>query len=91
MPTPEEWIEHLQALAQQERSAPPRVDPLTIREIYMADDTSKAVLDRKLISLDEVQDVQYWTQALEVTPEQLREAVKAVGNATDKVREYLRK
>jgi hypothetical protein len=91
MPSRNKWIEHLQALVESERAAHPRVDPLTKREIYMADDTSKTALDRKLISLSEVYEVQYWTQAFGVTAEQLREAVAAVGNSAEKVREYLQK
>ncbi len=57
----------------------------------MADDTSKTALDRKLISLNEDYEVQYWTQALGVTTEQLQEAVGAVGHSAEKVREYLKK
>ena len=91
MPTPKQWIDHIEALAQQERSPHPRVDPLTVREIYMADDTSKKALDGKLISLKEAYEVQYWTQALGVTPEQLREAVNAVGHSAEKVRDHLGK
>jgi hypothetical protein len=47
----------------------------------MSDDPRKAGLDRKLISLDEEHEVRSWTQSLGCTPEQLREAVRAVGNA----------
>ena len=55
----------------------------------MTDDTSKTGLDRKLISLKEDYEVRDWAQSLGCTPEQLRDAVKAVGNSADKVREHL--
>lgn len=42
------------------------------------------------IDLDEPQDVRYWTRTLGVTPHQLCEAVCAVGDATEAVRNYLR-
>ncbi|RZL89678.1 MAG: DUF3606 domain-containing protein [Variovorax sp.] len=53
------------------------------------DDTTKTGLDRKLIALGEGHEVRSWTQSLGCTEAQLREAVKAVGNSADKVREYL--
>ena len=53
------------------------------------DDTTKTGLDRKLIALGEQHEVRSWTQSLGCTEAQLREAVKAVGNSADKVREYL--
>jgi hypothetical protein len=55
----------------------------------MSDDPKKTSLDRKLISLDEEHEVRSWTQSLGCTPEQLREAVKAVGNSADAVRKHL--
>lgn len=57
----------------------------------MSDNTQKTGLDRKLISIEEDYEVRDWTTSLGCTPEQLREAVKAVGNSADKVREYLSK
>lgn len=57
----------------------------------MSDNTSKTGLDRKLISLEEDYEVRDWSKSLGCTPEQLREAVKAVGNSADAVREYLGK
>lgn len=56
----------------------------------MADD--KQIIggtDRSRISLSEDYEVRDWTTSLGVTEEQLREAVDAVGNSADKVREYL--
>lgn len=57
----------------------------------MTDDMKQTGLDRKLISLEEDYEVRDWTKSLNCTPAQLREAVKAVGNSADKVREYLAK
>ena len=57
----------------------------------MSDDPKKTGLDRKLISLDEEHEVRSWTESLGCTPEQLRAAVKAVGNSADAVRAYLAK
>ncbi len=57
----------------------------------MSDNTSKTGLDRKLISLEEDYEVRDWSKSLGCTPEQLREAVKAVGNSADAVRDYLSK
>jgi hypothetical protein len=55
----------------------------------MPDDTSKTGGDRKFISLEQDYEVRDWAKSLGCTPEQLRDAVKAVGNSVDKVREYL--
>ena len=58
----------------------------------MADDDKKDVgaPDRDRISLGEDYEVRDWTKALGVSEDELREAVDAVGNSVDKVREYLR-
>jgi hypothetical protein len=55
----------------------------------MADDKSKRFQDGKTISLGEDYEVRYWTDALGVTEEQLREAVAAVGASAERVKEYL--
>ncbi|RYH53005.1 MAG: DUF3606 domain-containing protein [Alcaligenaceae bacterium] len=57
----------------------------------MADDPKKTGLDRKLIALNEEHEVRSWSESLKCTGEELRAAVKAVGNSAEKVREYLRK
>jgi hypothetical protein len=57
----------------------------------MSDDTKQTAQDRKRISLEEDYEVRDWTKSLGCTEAQLREAVKAVGNSADKVREYLAK
>lgn len=46
--------------------------------------------DRARISLGEDYEVRDWTKSLGVSEEELREAVDAVGNSADKVREYLK-
>jgi Protein of unknown function (DUF3606) len=46
--------------------------------------------DRDRISLSEDYEVRDWSKSLGVTEERLREAVAAVGNSADKVREYLK-
>ena len=56
----------------------------------MSDDKSKVGgQDRKLISLNEDYEVRDWCASLNCTPEQLRQAVAAVGHSAEKVREYL--
>lgn len=57
----------------------------------MSDNTYKTGLDRKLISLEEDYEVRDWCKSLGCTSEQLRGAVKAVGNSADAVREFLGK
>ena len=58
----------------------------------MADDKSKTGSpDRDRINLSEVYEVQYWTKELGVSEQELREAVKAVGNTSKAVRERLGK
>lgn len=42
--------------------------------------------DRDLISLDQDHEVRYWTRALGVSEERLRDAVKRVGHSAAKVR-----
>jgi hypothetical protein len=61
-------------------------------EITMSDDKSKTgAADRDRINVDEDYELRYWTQALDVTPEQLREAVAAVGPMAKDVRRHLGK
>ena len=47
--------------------------------------------DRDRISLSEDYEVRDWTKSLGVSEDELREAVDAVGNHADKVREYLKR
>ncbi len=57
----------------------------------MSDDKTKTGQDSKLISLKEDYEVRDWCKSLGCTPEQLRAAVKAVGNSADAVRKHLAK
>lgn len=57
----------------------------------MADDPKKTGLDRKLIAVNEPQEVLSWTKSLGCTEGELLDAVKAVGNSAEAVRVYLKK
>lgn len=57
---------------------------------HMADDrTNRGPEDRLRINVHEQHEVRYWTQALGVTEEQLKAAVKEVGVMADAVRRHL--
>ena len=57
----------------------------------MGDDTKNTGSpDRDRISLSEDYEVRDWARSLGISEEELRGAVKAVGNSADKVREYLK-
>jgi hypothetical protein len=57
----------------------------------MADDNNvTGAPDRDRISLSEEYEVRDWTKSLGVSEEELREAVDAVVNSVDKVRDYLK-
>lgn len=47
--------------------------------------------DRSRISLSEKWEVQYWTKELNVTEEQLQQAVKQAGHSVNAVRQHLAK
>lgn len=55
----------------------------------MADNKSQTSADRKLISLEQGYEVRDWSKSLGCTEQQLRDAVKAVGNSADAVRKHL--
>ena len=58
----------------------------------MADDKTKSGgQDRKLISLSEDYEVRDWAKKFGVTPDELKNAVAAVGNEAAKVAAYLKK
>jgi hypothetical protein len=58
----------------------------------MADDKNDVgAADRSRISLSEDYEFRDWTASLGVSEERLREAVAAVGNSADAVRDYLNK
>ncbi len=56
----------------------------------MGDDlTDRGAQDRSRINLEEDWEINYWTNELECTESELREAVSEVGNSADSVRRYL--
>jgi hypothetical protein len=58
----------------------------------MSDDLNKrGQQDRIRINVHEEHEVRYWTKELNATPEQLEQAVKAVGVMAEDVRKYLKK
>jgi hypothetical protein len=57
----------------------------------MSDDKTKAQgQDRERINVHEDYELRDWSKSLGVTPERLKEAVQAVGDRAEKVREYLK-
>jgi len=56
----------------------------------MADDKSNAGgQDRTRINVHQDYELRDWARSLNTTPERLKEAVQAVGDRAEKVREYL--
>jgi hypothetical protein len=56
----------------------------------MSDDKSKTGgQDRKRINIHEDYELRDWAKSLQTTPERVKEAVQAVGDRAEKVREYL--
>lgn len=45
--------------------------------------------DRQRINVNQDYELRDWAKSLHTTPERLKEAVQAVGDRADKVREYL--
>jgi hypothetical protein len=57
----------------------------------MADDPKQAHgQDRERINVNQDYELRDWAKSLNTTPERVKEAVQAVGDRADKVREYLR-
>ena len=57
----------------------------------MSDDKGKSQgQDRERININQDYELRDWSKSLGCTPEQLKEAVGAVGDRADKVREYLK-
>ena len=57
----------------------------------MADDKSISnQQDRERINVNQDYELRDWAKTLNTTPEKLKEAVQAVGDRADKVREYLK-
>jgi hypothetical protein len=46
--------------------------------------------DRSLINTSEDYEVQYWSEKFNVSHDELKAAVKAVGNSAEKVEQYLK-
>ena len=56
----------------------------------MSDDKSKSSgQDRERININQDYELRDWAKSLNTTPEKIKEAVAAVGDRADKVREYL--
>lgn len=56
----------------------------------MSDDKTKVGgQDRQRIALKQPHELRDWAKTLNTTPEKLKEAIAAVGDRADKVREYL--
>ena len=56
----------------------------------MSDDKTKSHgQDRQRINVHEDYELRDWAKSLNTTPERVKEAVQAVGDRADKVREYL--
>lgn len=56
----------------------------------MADDKNKSGgQDRQRINVNQDYELRDWSKSLNTTPEKLKEAVKAVGDQVEKVREFL--
>jgi hypothetical protein len=63
---------------------------LSFKEATMSDNLqSRGPQDRSRINLHEKWEVQYWTNELGVTEEELQEAVKTAGSSANAVREHL--
>jgi hypothetical protein len=60
------------------------------QETLMSDDTSKTGgQDRQRINVHQDYELRDWAKSLNTTPERVKEAVQAVGDRADKVREFL--
>ena len=55
----------------------------------MADDPSRTHREGESISLQQGYELRHWCRVLRCTENELREAVKAVGNSEERVREFL--
>jgi hypothetical protein len=56
----------------------------------MADDKTKVGgQDRERVNVNEDYELRDWAKSMNTTPERIKEAVQAVGDRAEKVREYL--
>ncbi|KNY26343.1 DUF3606 domain-containing protein [Pseudobacteroides cellulosolvens] len=53
------------------------------------DKTIRQPLDGKRIDINDPNEVRNWTDILDCTPEELKDAVKAVGTSADAVKDHL--
>lgn len=49
-----------------------------------------AVQDRERVNVNQDHEVRDWAKSLKTTPERVKEAVRAVGDRVEKVRDWLR-
>jgi hypothetical protein len=57
----------------------------------MSDDKSKSQgQDRERINVNQKYELRDWAKSMNTTPERVKEAVQAVGDRVDKVREFLK-
>lgn len=57
----------------------------------MPDDPSKTgAQDRERINVNQYYELRNWAKSLNTTPDRVKEAVQAVGDRAEKVREYLK-
>jgi methyl-accepting chemotaxis protein len=54
------------------------------------DKTKSAGQDRERINVNQAYELRDWAKSMNTTPEKLKEAIQAVGDRADKVREFLR-
>jgi hypothetical protein len=65
-------------------------EAVSSKEQRMSDDKSNSQgQDRQRINVNQDYELRDWAKSLNTTPERLKEAVQAVGDRADKVREYL--
>jgi hypothetical protein len=58
--------------------------------ILMSDDKSNSSgQDRQRINVNQDYELRDWAKSMNTTPERIKEAVQAVGDRAEKVREYL--
>jgi len=61
-----------------------------IKLFIMDNKTNTGKADESRININESYELQYWSEKLNVSRDQLREAVEAVGPSAEKVTEYLK-
>lgn len=52
--------------------------------------TNRGEPERSRVNVNQNHELRYWMDALDVTEDELRAAVRAVGTSADEVREYIR-